>query len=94
MPTGRIISVSRDIFESVLDTRPAHVVGDNCCCEAGMGMPFLLAWQTEREFLLRELNYEEARQLRKFCLASQAERADAAIQEARLVAAQSQLGLF
>ena len=59
-----------------------------------MGMPSLLAWQTEREFLLRELTDEDAQRLRKFCLESQAERADAAIQEARLVAAQSQLGLF
>jgi hypothetical protein len=94
MPTGRIISVSRDIYESVLDIRPAHVVGDNCCCEPGEGTPFILAWQTEREFLLRELTYDEAQRLQEFCLACQAERADAAIQEARLVSDQSQLGLF
>jgi hypothetical protein len=94
IPEGRIFSVDADLWTSVLDVRPAHVVGDSCCCEAGEGTPFLLAWQTEREFLLRELNYDDARRLQEFCLACQAEQADAAIQEARLVSAESQLGLF
>jgi hypothetical protein len=94
IPEGRIFSVDADLWTSILDVRPAHVVGDSCCCEAGEGTPFLLAWQTEREFLLRELTYEEARRLQEFCLACQAERADAAIQEAQLLSTQSQLGLF
>ena len=94
IPEGRIFSVDADLWTSILDVRPAHVVGGSRCCEAGEGTPFLLAWQTEREFLLRELTYEEARRLKEFCLACKTERADAAIQEARLVAAQSQLGLF
>ncbi|HZZ26765.1 MAG TPA: hypothetical protein VFE46_02060 [Pirellulales bacterium] len=94
IPEGRVFSLDADLWTSVLDVRPAHVVGDSCCCEAGEGTPFLLAWQTEREFLLRELTYDEARKLQEFCLACQAERADAAIQEARLISSQSQLGLF
>ena len=32
-------------------------------------MPYLSAWQTEREFLLEESTGKEARQLQKFCLA-------------------------
>ncbi len=94
MPTNRVISVSGEIYESVLNIRPAHVVGDNCCCEAGEGAPYLLAWQTEREFLLRELSDDDARRLQEFCLACQAEKADAAIHEESLATAQSQLGLF
>jgi hypothetical protein len=93
-PTGRIISVSSDIYESLLDIRPAHVVDDSCCCEAGEAAPYLLVWHTDREFLLRELTDEEAEKLQEFCLACQAERANAAIQEARLTPSQSQLGLF
>jgi hypothetical protein len=94
LPDGRIFSVDADLWTRVRDIRPAHVVGDNCCCQAQGGTPFLLAWQNEGEFLLRDLTYEEARPLKDLCLASQAERAEAAIQEARLVSLQSQLGLF
>ena len=56
MPTGRIIDVDADLWQSVLDIRPAHVVGNSCCCEAGEAAQYLVAWQTDREFLLREFD--------------------------------------
>jgi hypothetical protein len=94
IPESLVFSVDGDLWMTVLDVRPAHVVGEGCCCEEDMGSPFLLAQRTEREFLLRELADEESHQLQELCLACQAERADAAAQDALLAPGQAQLGLF
>lgn len=62
-----------DMGSIVLDHRPAHIVGEGCYCKAGVGAPYLLAWQRGDEFLLRELSDEEAYRLQELCLAYQAE---------------------
>src|SRR5205085_3522991 len=76
IPAGRVFSVSADLWEAVLSVRPAHVIGAGCDCEEDMGEPYLLAWQTETEFLLRELIDEEARKLQGLCLVCQADEAE------------------
>ena len=62
-----------DVMDSMLNVRPAHVVGDNCCCEADMGKAYIFSfWCRGHEFLLRKLNNEEAFRLQELCLACQA----------------------
>lgn len=91
MPTGRVVPVDAQLWTDVLDIRPAHVVGEGCCCEEGEGGPYLLAWHCGEEFLLRELSDEEARQLQELCLAAQDEQTQ---QQPSAPSAATQLGLF
>ena len=92
MPIGRIVSLDPDLWGSILDFRPAHVIREGCCCEEGEGAPYLLAWRTETEFLLRELTDEEARLLQSLCLANQGELRPH--QTTDVAPASTQLGLF
>ncbi len=94
IPVGKIISVDADMWSSVLDIRPAHIIGEGCCCEAGIGAPYLLAWQSGEEFLLRELTDEQAYRLQELCLADQAEHTEAAKKRLYEVPAATQQGLF
>ncbi len=100
IPCGRIFSMSPEIWEAILDVRPAHVIGGEGCddCEAdgdhSWGAPYLLAWRTEREFLLRELADEEAGQLQTLCIECQAETARPAVQQGKDTPLESQLDLF
>ncbi len=100
IPCGRIFSVSPDIWEAMLDVRPAHVIGGEGCddCEAAVenswGGPYLLAWRTDREYLIRELVDEEACQLQTLCLECQAETARPAVQQGKDTPLESQLDLF
>jgi hypothetical protein len=93
-PAGRLVPVDADLWAAVLDVRPAHVIGEGCECEEGIGAPYLLAWRDSDEFLLRELTEEEARTLQALCLAVQA--GNSARQERAAVESQAeaQLGLF
>lgn len=68
LPTARIIEVGPKLWNSMLDLRPAHVVSLGCCCEAGIGAPYLLAWRVEDVCFLRELTDEEALALQRTCL--------------------------
>jgi hypothetical protein len=93
LPVGRVFSVCADLWDAFVNIRPSHVVGAGCDCEEGVGAPYLLAWQSETEFLVRELGDAEALRLQELCLAVQAEHADKATRQAE-VNVQSQLGLF
>ena len=93
LPVGRVFSVCADLWDTFVNIRPSHVVGGGCDCEEGVGAPYLLAWQSETEFLVRELGDEEALRLQELCLAAQAEHADKVARQAE-VNVQSQLGLF
>lgn len=73
-PVGAVIAVDEDSWLVVLELRPAHVVGHDCCCEDGIGAPYLLAWRREAGCFLRELSDDEAVDLQRACLAAQAER--------------------
>lgn len=75
LPEGQVIPVDVDTWNSLLDIRPAHVVGEGCCCEEGVGAPYLLAWASPagHGLYLRELTEKEAVQLQALCLAAQAE---------------------
>ena len=92
LPIGRIVSVGPDLWGSILDIRPAHVVGEGCCCEEGEGAPYLLAWRTESKCVLRELTDEESRSLQSLCLNSRADDMPRQVPEAAPVA--TQLDLF
>ena len=94
IPAGRLVSVGADLWSAVLDIRPTHVIGEGCCCEEGIGEPYLLAWHSGDEFLLRELTDQEARKLQKLCLASQAEKPGRQDRQACRGTAEAQLGLF
>ncbi len=94
IPVGRVFSVSSDMWQAILDVRPAHVIGTGCDCEPEMGEPYLLAWRTETECLLRELADEEARRLQELCLEWQAEAAAKQVQPTGNAGAPSQRGLF
>ena len=72
---GHVVAVDKTLWTSVLDLRPAHVVGGDCACEEDEGAPYLLAWQTAGQCFLRELDEREARALQDACLAAQAEQA-------------------
>lgn len=91
LPVGQIILVEEAIWSWALDLRPAHVVDMGCCCQEGIGAPYLLAWQNEHGCFLRELSDDESYALQEACLAAQRESADA-----RKVTSdsQSQLGLW
>jgi hypothetical protein len=91
LPAGKVIPVSEDLWEAVLDVRPAHVVGRGCCCEEGIGAPYLLAWQNEEGCLLRELSDEEAYELQRACLDAQAEEAS---RHNPQLACETQMGLW
>lgn len=93
LPVGRVFSICADLWDAFVNIRPSHVVGAGCDCEEGVGAPYLLAWQSETEFLVRELGDEEALRLQELCLAAQAEHADKATRQVE-VNFQSQLGLF
>ncbi len=44
LPMGKAIAVDEALWSSVLELRPAHVVGlQDCACEEGEGAPYLLA---------------------------------------------------
>jgi hypothetical protein len=73
LPTGRIVQVDEELWNDVLECRPAHVVQFGCCCEEGIGAPYLLAWQSEAGFFLRELTDKEALELQRICLDAQRE---------------------
>jgi hypothetical protein len=73
LPTGEVIRVDEETWSAVLDFRPAHVVDMGCCCEDGIGAPYLLAWQNGDGCFLRELTEEEAIELQTACLAAQSE---------------------
>ena len=94
IPAGRLVSVGSDLWSAVLDIRPAHVIGEGCCCEEGIGEPYLLAWRNGDEFMLRELTDEEARKLQELCLACQAEEAARQERQVCRATAEAQLGLF
>lgn len=94
IPAGRLVSVSDDLWRTVLEFRPVHVIGDGCCCEEGIGAPYLLAWQSGDEFLIRELADEEALKLQELCLAAQAEESPQRALAPAAATDQAQLGLF
>jgi hypothetical protein len=94
IPVGRVFSVSPDMWQAILDVRPAHVIGTGCDCEPEMGEPYLLAWRTETEYLLRELNDEEARRLQELCLEWQGEEVAKPMPQTSDTPAPSQRGLF
>ena len=95
IPAGRMVAVDADMWSAVLDIRPAHVVGEGCCCEEGVGAPYLLAWRSGDEFLLRELSDEEARKLQELCLACQDGREHLSFSDGQShFQSQIQLGLF
>ncbi len=87
-PVGNVIGVDEDMWLAVLELRPAHVVGQGCCCEEGIGAPYLLAWCHEDGCFLRELGEEEAVELQRACLAAQAkwetQRSESAIPQTQL----------
>jgi hypothetical protein len=93
LPVGRVFSVCADLWDAFVNIRPSHVVGAGCDCEEGVGAPYLLASQSETEFLVRELGDEEALRLQELCLAAQAEHADKVARQTE-ANVQSQLGLF
>lgn len=93
LPVGRVFSVCADLWDAFVNIRPSHVVGAGCDCEEGVGAPYLVAWQSETEFLVRELCDEESLRLQELCLAAQAEQADKVARQAE-ANVQSQLGLF
>jgi len=90
LPTGCVIQVDEDLWVSVLDVRPAHLVAQGCWCEAGTAAPYLMAWQTDDRFFLRELTEGESIELQQACLASQQRSAKAAEPEPLAL----QLGLW
>jgi hypothetical protein len=94
IPVGRVFSVSSDMWQAIVDVRPAHVIDTGCDCEPEMGQPYLMAWRTESECLLRELDDEEARRLQELCLEWQAEEAAKPVQQTSDTPAPSQRGLF
>jgi hypothetical protein len=59
-----------------------------------MGGPYLLAWQSGDEFLLRDLTDDEARKLQQLCVAGQAEVAVCQMNHICESSADSQLALF
>lgn len=75
LPEGQVIAVAADLWDGILQIRHAHVIGEGCCCEEGIGAPYLLAWLGPKgeECFLRELAEEEAVALQRLCLAAQAE---------------------
>lgn len=77
LPTGCVVQVDEELWTDVLDLRPAHVVQIGCCCEEGVGAPYLLAWQSDNGFFLRELTDDEALELQRACLDSQREQESA-----------------
>lgn len=93
LPVGRVFSICADLWDAFVNIRPSHVVGAGCDCEEGVGAPYLLTWQSETEFLVRELGDEESLRLQELCLAAQAEQADKVTRQAE-ANVQSQLGLF
>ncbi len=93
LPVGRVFSVCADLWDAFVNVRPSHVVGLGCDCEEGVGAPYLLTWQSESEFLVRELSDVEAIRLQELCLAAQAEYTNQATPQAA-ANVQSQLGLF
>lgn len=92
LPVGRVFSISADMWDAILSMRPVHVVSEGCDCEEDTGAPFLLAWRTETEYLIRELSDEEAHRIQELCLTAQAEQADTVIRKSREV--QNQRDLF
>lgn len=91
LPVGKVIPVNEELWEAVLDLRPAHVVGRGCCCEEGIGAPYLLAWQYDEGCFLRELSDEESYELQRTCLDARAEQDSR--QNAQQVS-ETQLGLL
>ena len=77
-----------------MDFRPAHVIGEGCDCEDGMGSPYIVAWRSDDEFMLRELREDEARRLQKMCLAAHADSPARPEQPACECHPETQLGLF
>ncbi|HEV2971090.1 MAG TPA: hypothetical protein VGY55_14045 [Pirellulales bacterium] len=94
IPAGRLVSVDADLWSAVLDIRPAHVIREGCCCEEGIGAPYLLAWRIGDEFLLRELTDDEARKLQELCLDTQSEEATGQERQVCRANAEAQIGLF
>lgn len=94
LPTGCIVEVDEELWASVLDMRPAHVVRMGCCCQEGVGAPYLLAWEAENGYFLRELTESEAVTLQRACLAVQDEATAAAAPNAPADPATTQLGLW
>lgn len=94
LPTGCIVEVDEELWASVIDMRPAHVVRMGCCCEEGIGAPYLLAWEAENGYFLRELTEAEAIALQQACLAAQDEAKTAAAPIAPAEPATTQLGLW
>jgi len=93
LPVGRVFSICADMWDAFVNIRPSHVINAGCDCEEGVGSAYLLAWQIENEFLVRELDDEESLRLQELCLAAQAEQADKIARQAETTV-QSQLGLF
>ena len=91
LPVGKVIPVEEVLWGAILDFRPAHVVGRGCCCEDGIGAPYLLAWQNEEGCFLRELSDEESYELQRACLDAQAE---AEARQTALRIEETQLGLW
>lgn len=73
-PVGTVVLADEDLWLAMLELRPAHVLEYDCCCEDGIGAPYLLAWQRDDGCFLRELSESEAIDLQRACLAAQAER--------------------
>ena len=94
LPTGCIVEVDEELWASVIDMRPAHVVRMGCYCEEGIGAPYLLAWEAENGYFLRELTEAEAIALQQACLAAQDEAKKAAAPIAPTEPATTQLGLW
>lgn len=94
LPTGRIVQVDEELWAWVLDLRPAHVVRMGCCCEEGIGAPYLLAWEADGECFLRELTEREALDLQQACLAAQREVAQPTRSNGSSEPATTQLGLW
>lgn len=96
LPVGQIIQMDGQMWEDALGIRPAHVVDEGCCCEDGIGAPYLLAWEKEGEYFLRELSEDESVRLQTLCLAAveevRSKREDAEREKERCRAKQK--GLF
>lgn len=94
LPTGCIVEVDEELWASVIDMRPAHVVRMGCYCEEGIGAPYLLAWEAANGYFLRELTEAEAIALQQACLAAQDEATEAPAPIAPAEPATTQLGLW
>lgn len=68
IPPGLVFSVSESVWNDVIGICLVHIVGAECHCTDTEGEPYVLAWQTDKEFLVRGLTDVEARGLQALCL--------------------------